>query len=114
LSEDAEAVAEASYTINQCLWTAAKVESPLVGWDNVEGFRFPSFARQHLRRADGSRLLETSFQVVGGWAFLWRTTERDVAIFIEPGAEWGALGELQVKRGTRRSPRFLVEEVSLA
>lgn len=106
--ESGDAQREARWTINQCLFVAAKLESPLVEWESVAEFRFSYSASQHTHRSDAPRL-ETPFNVMGGWAFLWRYTERDVCIYIEPGIEWGGLGEVKTRVGSKRKPRFLLE-----
>lgn len=106
--ESEDAVREGRNTINQCLWVAAKLESPLVEWDSVADFRFPHPATQHTY-VSGAPQLATPFPVVGGWAFLWRYSKRDVAIYIEPGADWGEVGQVKVKAGTKRKPKFLIE-----
>jgi transcriptional regulator with XRE-family HTH domain len=106
--ESEDAGREGRYTINQCLWVAAKLESPLVEWESVADFRFAYNASQHIHNSDAP-VLGTPFRVMGGWAFLWRYPDRDLAIYIEPGEEWGGLGEVKIKVGTKRRPRFLVE-----
>lgn len=106
--EPDDAHREANWTINQCLFVAAKLESPLVGWESVADFRFAYSASQHTPRSDAPRL-ETPFRVMGGWAFLWRYADKDVCIYIEPGIEWGGLGEVMTRVGSKKRPRFLVE-----
>jgi hypothetical protein len=90
------------------LWVAAKLESPLVEWESVVDLRFAYNGSQHIHNS-AAPLLGTPFPVMGGWAFLWRYPDRDVAIYIEPGEEWGGLGEVKIKAGTKRRPRFLIE-----
>lgn len=102
------AVNEGRYTVTQCFWAAAKLESPLVSWDDVETFRFSAPASQHLFPKGGT-LLRSAFPVFGGWAFLWRYSDRDLAVYIEPGPGWGAVGRVRIKQGSKKTPRFLVE-----
>ncbi len=105
--EPRDSVLEGANTINQCLSVAMKLESPLVGWGTVD-FRFPSRASQRRFRTNVPRLA-TPFPVIGGWAFIWRYPDHDLAIYIERGAGFGSVGEVRLKRGTPRTPRFLVE-----
>jgi len=107
-SEPSEVVDEARHVINQCQWVAGTLDSPLVEWNSVQDFRFSYEASQHVFRKNVPRL-QTPFRVIGGWAFLWRYPDRDKAIYIVPGTAWGSLGDVKIKEGTKREPRFLVE-----
>lgn len=93
--------------VNEVLWLAAKIDSPKPTWGEVD-FRFPSIAAQRIFRK-GKPKLETRFKVVEGRAFLWRYSDYDLAVYLAPGPGWGEIGQVCVKRGTKRAPRFLVE-----
>lgn len=110
--EDPRAQSELTRVENQCLYTAGKLESQSVDWVDLAFTRFPNRARQHFS-IQGGPVYKTPFIVTGGsvgLAFLWHGDHHDVAVYLQPARDvLGSIGNVRVRSGNKRTPRFLVE-----